>query len=150
MNITLHILGKRVHITDAVPPVAAAGILFVAGDEVLLLQRTADDQSHPAAWDLPGGTAEVGETARATAIREAREECGISLDFEQYIDALEEVGSSANKDTHYTTFTLRVDKFKPKLSHEHDDYGWFRLVDLPQNVHPALRITLGTLVLELL
>jgi 8-oxo-dGTP pyrophosphatase MutT (NUDIX family) len=149
MNITFHILGKRIRITDTAPPVAAAGILFVAGDEVLLLQRAADDQNHPAAWDLPGGTADVGETAQKTAIREAREECGISMDFEQYIDALEEVDHSTNKDTNYTTFMLKVDKFKPKLSHEHDDYGWFQLDKLPQNVHPALRITLDALVLEL-
>lgn len=150
MNITLHILGKRVHITDAAPPVTAAGILFVAGDEVLLLKRAEDDQNHPAAWDLPGGTADADETAAQTAIREAREECGISADFDQHIGDLEKIDFTKDRDSNYTTFMLKVSKFKPKLSKEHSDYGWFKLDELPQNIHPGLHITLDALVLELL
>lgn len=148
MNITLHIFGKRVHITDAAQ-IVAAGILFLADDEILLLKRADDDQNHPTAWDLPGGTADAGETAREAAIREAREECGISADFDQYIDALEKIDYTKNKDSNYTTFMLKVSKFKPKLSDEHSDYGWFKLDQLPQNIHPSLHITLDALVLEL-
>ena len=150
MNITLHLLGKRVHITDAAPQVIAAGILFVAEDEILIMKRS-EESNHPDLWDLPGGKADDGDKSiRATAIRESREECGISADFDRYADALKEIAHTVDGQADYTTFMLRVDKFEPKLSPEHSKYKWIKLHELPEDQHPHLRDTLEALVLELL
>lgn len=61
---------------DELPMVsAAAGVIFIAGDRVLLLQR-ADSGT----WGLPGGGTEDGETPYQTAVREVLEETGHTLD----------------------------------------------------------------------
>jgi ADP-ribose pyrophosphatase YjhB (NUDIX family) len=53
----------------------AAGVLFTdAASRVLLLQP-----SYKSTWELPGGVVEAGESPRAAARRELREELGIEL-----------------------------------------------------------------------
>jgi 8-oxo-dGTP diphosphatase len=48
-----------------------------AGKEVLLVQRA--HEPYRDWWMLPAGFVEYGERAEATAVREAREECGIEV-----------------------------------------------------------------------
>jgi len=58
-------------------PRAAAGVLVVRGDDVLLLER-----AHPPRrgfLDVPGGFMEAGEEIEAAARRELREETGLAL-----------------------------------------------------------------------
>ena len=58
-------------------PRAAAGLLVVKGDRVLLLER-----AHPPRvgfLDVPGGFIEAGESIEGAARRELREETGLSL-----------------------------------------------------------------------
>jgi len=58
-------------------PRAAAGLLVVKRDEVLLLER-----AHPpraGCLDVPGGFVEAGESLEASARRELREETGLTL-----------------------------------------------------------------------
>ncbi|PRY61680.1 NUDIX hydrolase N-terminal domain-containing protein [Glycomyces artemisiae] len=60
------------------PSAAATGAEIAIRDEagrVLLIQRSDTGQ-----WAIPGGACEVGEDWAATAVREAREEIGLSLD----------------------------------------------------------------------
>lgn len=56
------------------PPIAAAGVVCLRGDEVLLIRRGTpplEDQ-----WSLPGGHIEWGERAADAALRELKEETG--------------------------------------------------------------------------
>ena len=50
-------------------------LLFSADAELLLCHATGGRH-----WDIPKGMADPGETSAQTALREAREECGIDLD----------------------------------------------------------------------
>ena len=52
------------------------GTLLIAADGELLLCH-ATGARH---WDIPKGMADPGETSVQTALREAREECGLDLD----------------------------------------------------------------------
>jgi len=52
------------------------GTLLIAADAELLLCH-ATGARH---WDIPKGMADPGETSVQTALREAREECGLDLD----------------------------------------------------------------------
>lgn len=63
----------------------AAIIIRNENGEILLQERTDRNK-----WGLPGGCQELGENLRATAIREAYEETGIKLDYNdlELIDTL--------------------------------------------------------------
>ena len=52
---------------------AAAGVLYVDGDGRPLLV----EPSYKGHWDLPGGIVECGESPKAAAIREVKEELGL-------------------------------------------------------------------------
>ena len=56
------------------PKVGVAGVIFDAAGRVLLLQRPDSGK-----WALPGGWADVGESAAENAAREVLEETGLSV-----------------------------------------------------------------------
>jgi ADP-ribose pyrophosphatase YjhB (NUDIX family) len=58
------------------PLLAADCIILDPDDRVLLVER----KHPPLGWALPGGFVELGETVEQAAIREAREETGLTLD----------------------------------------------------------------------
>lgn len=71
---------------DAGQDFAGAKIAVIVGDRVLALLR--DDFAHipfPGHWDLPGGGREDGEDGETCALRELREELGLSLDPDRIV-----------------------------------------------------------------
>jgi len=60
--------------------VGNAGCLMVRGDRVLMVQQRLNGS-----WGLPGGTAESGERAVCTALRETLEETGLKVQVEQHL-----------------------------------------------------------------
>ncbi len=56
---------------------AASVLITNAADDLLLVQRGHEPQK--GRWSLPGGTAEEGESARQTAVREAKEETNLDV-----------------------------------------------------------------------
>ena len=103
-----------------------AGILFLCGDNVLLLHRTDRDE-----WEGPGGHLEAGETAEQAAVRETWEEAGIRVSpSEMVIDGEKGI---------YTTFIVHCgEQFRPILNHEHNESGWFPMSGLPKSAHPDI------------
>ena len=67
--------------------VSAGGVVFRrsgAAREVVVCGFTS-----PVIWGLPKGTPEAGETREQTAIREVREETGLEVEIETFIDTIE-------------------------------------------------------------
>ena len=59
-------------------PLVGVGAIIIEENRVLLVKR-----AHPplqAQWSIPGGVLEVGELVREAAIREAREETGLTVE----------------------------------------------------------------------
>jgi 8-oxo-dGTP diphosphatase len=59
-------------------PLVGVGAIIIEEARVVLVKR-----AHPplqARWSIPGGVLEVGELVREAAIREAREETGLTVD----------------------------------------------------------------------
>ena len=114
-----------------------AGIFFTDGSNVLLLKRS-EKGDNGGTWGLPGGKAEDGETAVATAMREAKEECGQIKGMR--FDSLESQDGRFN----WTTFFFLVDgPFPCELSDEHTDWDWFDLDKVDEeNLHPKFKESL--------
>lgn len=115
----------------------AAGILYRAGDSVLLLLRSGNTRDFPLHWCFPGGGIEEGETAEQAAIRESQEEIGRApsgpLHVLDYADG-------------FTTFGFSAPEiFAPALNEEHLGYVWAPLGALPQPMHPGCAATLAAL-----
>lgn len=119
----------------------AAGIIHVARDgSVLLLKRAGVEgvDNFVGHWALPGGSVEDGEAPIAGAHRETIEECG--YDGRGPMRELDQVETPNGMTFH--TFVRPVQKFTPKLNHEHSEHAWANLDDLPQPMHPAVEKTL--------
>lgn len=65
-------------------PRGAASAAIFKGSEVLLIQR--GKGALKGYWSLPGGHIEPGETARAAALREVREETGVEAEISVFVD----------------------------------------------------------------
>ena len=66
---------------------SAGGVVYRICDgtlEVALCGR-----NYPAIWGLPKGTPEPNETQRETALREVREETGLEVEEQEFIESIE-------------------------------------------------------------
>ena len=113
----------------------SAGIVLFRNDssksEFLLLNYP---QGH---WDFVKGKVEKNETPHETAIRETKEETGITNI--EFIDGFEESVEYdfrfKKEDIHKKVifFLAKTDEKNIKLSHEHKDYLWLEYNDALKN-----------------
>jgi ADP-ribose pyrophosphatase YjhB (NUDIX family) len=70
-------------------PLVGVGAIIIEADRVLLVKR-----GHPpllGEWSIPGGVLEVGEMLRAAAVREAREETGLTVETSDLLGVYDRV-----------------------------------------------------------
>ena len=113
--------------------------VFLLRDRLVLLQRRQGTGFEDGNYGLVGGHIEGGESIRATAVRECREEIGIGVDPAD----LEPLGV-----VHYTSpsgegidffFAARRWIGEPTLVADADDLRWCRPDALPANTIPFVR-----------
>ena len=68
-------------------PMVGVGVVVRKDDAVLLIRRGVPPRVGE--WSIPGGVVELGETWRAAAQREVREECGIEIEIGAIVDAID-------------------------------------------------------------
>ncbi len=109
---------------------SAGAIVFHDGTEgrrYLLLRYPAGH------WDFPKGNIERGEQINETVAREIFEETGLRNilkvgDFKKRIEYFyHRGGKKVHKEV--TFFLIKSTEDGVKISHEHQDFGWFKLGD---------------------
>jgi len=109
-----------------------------AKGEVLLLQRSYQDETGAGQWCLPGGHVDEGENSQQAAKRELLEETGLSVDFVRYVDTREKDNCIID----YYEVIVAEPRYSEETSllaaptaiildnEEHYRYQWVHLIDL--------------------
>jgi 8-oxo-dGTP diphosphatase len=109
-------------------PVPAVGIVCLKGADVLLILRGKPPKQGE--WSLPGGRIEPGETVRAAALRELKEETGVEAE----ITALVDVVDGLMPEHHYVLidFAARWLSGEPKAGDDALDARFFSPAELAE------------------
>jgi 8-oxo-dGTP diphosphatase len=119
--------------------VPEAHLLLLQGDRILLLRRCNTDYED-GKYSVVAGHMEDGETAREAICREAREEAGIELAPDDLTFA--QVVHRADRGQRVSFFFVarrwrgEARNLEPDKA---DDFGWFPLDRLPQDMVPYVR-----------
>ncbi len=86
------------------PPIAADCIIETGGGIVLIRRR-----NPPPGWAIPGGFMDPGESLEETAVREAREETGLSVELVRQLHAYSDPGRDPRGPTVAVVFVGRAE-----------------------------------------
>lgn len=103
--------------------------ILMANDngEVLILQRSKKDDVLPEYWDLPGGTLEDGEDPALGAIRETKEETGITITNPRLFFHKSNIDIGKNKQFITLIFLVKSSDTKIVLNPEdHQAFLWIK------------------------
>jgi ADP-ribose pyrophosphatase YjhB (NUDIX family) len=104
----------------------AVTIAIIEKDSILLIQR--EDFR---VWGLPGGDVDPGESLVQAAIREAREETGLTVELTRLVGMYSLVGNDHTLITAVFAARPASGQLSPD-PHEISDIGWFRADALPE------------------
>ena len=84
-------------------PIVGVGAVIVQDRKLVLVKRGVEPGKSK--WSVPGGAVELGEGVRETALREAKEECGLDIELvrDKPMDAIDNiiVGENQRLKYHY-------------------------------------------------
>ena len=114
-------------------PLVGIGAIIIEHQRVVLVKR-----AHPplqAEWSIPGGVLEVGELVREAAIREAREETGLTIEPGELLGVYDRVlRDAANRvQYHYVLIDFLCRRVAGNLAAASDaaEVRWFTQEELP-------------------
>jgi 8-oxo-dGTP diphosphatase len=114
-------------------PLVGVGTIIIEGPRVLLVKR-----AHPplqAQWSIPGGVLEVGELMREAAVREAREETGLTVEPGELLGVYDRVLRDPNQRVqyHYVLIDFLCRRVAGEISAASDaaEVRWFTQKELP-------------------
>jgi 8-oxo-dGTP diphosphatase len=113
-------------------PLIGVGAVIVRHGRALLIRR--GQAPLVGEWSLPGGVLECGETLREAAIREAKEETGLTVEVGEMLGVYERVIRSDDGRVRYhyvmIDFLCRPVSGEPKAGSDATQVGWFCAEDL--------------------
>ncbi|MDV3277212.1 MAG: NUDIX domain-containing protein [Nitrososphaerales archaeon] len=95
--------------------------------KLLLVKR--DEEPDRGMWSFPGGMVELGESTEEAAVREVREEVGLTVKVERLFDVVTYFPSArrpkARDQLVVVDYLGKPQRGRVKLNHESSDFGWF-------------------------
>lgn len=114
-------------------PLVGVGAIIIDRDRVALVKRGRAPLAGQ--WSIPGGLLEIGETLRACAEREVREETGLTVVIGELLGVFDRVVPDADGHIqyHYVLIDFLCRRTTGDLSPADDaeDARWFRREELP-------------------
>ena len=114
-------------------PLVGVGAIIIEDKRVVLVKR-----AHPPLenqWSIPGGVLEVGEFVREAAIREAREETGLSVEPAELLGVYDRIlrDPTGRVQYHYVLIDFLCRQVAGKLAAASDatEVRWFSREELP-------------------
>ncbi len=100
--------------------IVGAGVVCLRNDEVLLVRRASGMRQGE--WSIPGGKVEYGETVRAAAQRELREETGVDAELLALLDVVDAIQPARQTHTghHYVLVNFAA-RWRAGEPHPGDD-----------------------------
>jgi 8-oxo-dGTP diphosphatase len=132
------------NMTRALIP-SGAHIIFLHGSHILLLKRSSRVPNWPWHWCFPGGKVDENELLREAAIRETLEEVGVFIDGSTIYEEVILNARYSNGTRIYYFWVTREWIGQPENLEKalHDEFAWFDLEDLPENLVPHHREALS-------
>jgi len=128
-------------------PAPAAGALVLEDARVLLVKRRFDP--FRGLWVIPSGFIEYDEDVRSTAIREALEETGLTVEIDA-IHAVESCFDDPRGNALLVLYRAHVTGGVPRPGDDAEDVRFFPLAELPPIAFEAHRKVLGELAREII
>jgi len=114
-------------------PLVGVGAIIIKGGRVVLVKR-----AHPpiqGQWSIPGGVLEVGEFVREAAIREAREETGLTVEPGELLGVYDRILRDDQKRVQYhyllVDFLCRPVGGQLQAATDAAEVRWFTREELP-------------------
>ena len=113
--------------------VAVSALIFNESGQILIVQRSSEDDFLPGDWELPGGEVGFGELPIGALLREIREECGIAISVGLPLFVSAYFTDQTNNEQCFEVFylcSMKEPNQKIKLSGEHAAHRWVRFSEL--------------------
>ncbi len=106
-------------------------VIINSEGKFLIIQRASDNDVYPSLWDIPGGTLETGEDPKEGAIREIKEETGLTVSDLKLFTYTSNIDKEKGIQFIRLIFKATYDSGDVKLNpREHQDYGWINISDI--------------------
>lgn len=113
-------------------PLVGVGAIIIENERVVLVKR--GHAPLQGKWSIPGGVLEVGETLRTAAVREAREETGLTIEPGELLGVFERVvpDEQGRMRYHYVLIDFLCRRLGGELiaADDAEDARWFRREEL--------------------
>ena len=115
-------------------PIVAVGAVIIHKRRILLEKRK--NEPGRGKWSIPGGLVELGEKCEQTAIREVKEETGLTVDRPEHLDVVDNVDLDENGRVKYhfviVDFLVRLKGGKLKASSDAAELKWVPLKEVEE------------------
>ncbi len=110
-------------------PAPAVGVILERKDRIVLVRRRWEPKA--GLWTLPAGFMEYGESPEQTAIREVREETGLTVEVSALHGAYRG-GSESGARVLLLVYLARIRSGRLRAGDDASDVGWFEFGTFPE------------------